>query len=189
MHLVDLFHQNLCLNLIFASFFSESGGGGGGGRSKGGGKGMGMGKGRNARRREQEAADASQANILNMDPDASFRTHMLFPGPKADSDAGANSPTFFKMLTSGSIFSNKEKGLPFGGNVSVQDQMRYRDEDPFTRGKQVTFDNGDSRYSQPDGPIRAPERRPNSYGADTSSRQEKPVFTSIREPYRYLELL
>ena len=173
-------------NVYYVWYFLESGGGGGGGRAKGG-KGMGMGKGRNARRREQEAAETSQANILNMDPDASFRTHMLFPGPKAEADAGANSPTFFKMLTSGSIFSNKEKGLPFGGNVSVQDQMRYRDEDPFTRGKQVTFDNGDGRYSTMDGSFRPPERRPNAYGADTSSRQEKPPFTSMREPYRYMK--
>ena len=166
-------------------FFSESGGGGGGGRAKGG-KGMGMGKGHNARRRQQEAAD-SQANILNMDPDSSIRTHMFFPGSKTDiSDPGAASPTFFKMLTSGKIFSNKETGLPFGGNISAQDQMRLN-EDPFTRGKQVTFDNGDGRYPSVEKQMRPVERRPNAYGAEApaSSRQERPPFTSLQEPYRY----
>ena len=151
---------------------------------------MGMGKGHKARRREQEAADASAANILNVDPDASLRTHMLFPSgvkPDGPESGAANSPTFFKMLTTGQIFGSKEKGLPFGGNVSVQDQqMRYRDEDPFTRGKQVTFDSGDT------GPwmeksIRAPERRPNSYSTDTPRKEapERPPFTSLQEPYRY----
>ena len=164
--------------------FSESGGGGGAGRAKGG-KGMGMGKGHKSRRREQEALDASQGNIMQMDPDAPFRTHMLFPGPKTEGTEAQASPTFFKMLTSGAIFSNKDKGLPFGGNVSVQDQMR---EDPFTRGKQVTFDNGDGRYPSQERQLRPPERRPNSYGceAPASSRQDRPPFTSLQEPYRYM---
>ena len=150
---------------------------------------MGMGKGHKSRRREQEAQDASQGNIMQMDPDAPFRTHMLFPGPKGDAaePGAANSPTFFKLLTSGSIFSNKDKGLPFGGNVSVQDQMR---EDPFTRGKQVTFDNGDGRYPSMEKQVRPQERRPNSYGCEApapgTGRQERPPFTSLQEPYRYM---
>jgi len=59
-------------------------------------------------------------------------------------------------------------------------------EDPFTRGKQVTFDNGDGRYPSVEKQMPPVERRPNCYGAEppAPSRQERPPFTSLQEPYR-----
>ena len=159
---------------------SESGGGGGGGRAKGG-KGMGMGKGHKAKRREQEALEVSQSNMLQLDPDAPFRTHILFSGQKQDAPDTPNQ-SFLKMLTSGKIFGGKETGLPFGGNVT--ESSRYREEDPFTKGKQVTFDNDDIRFSSDlERPFR-PERRPNSYYSAPPTKPERPPFTSLQEPYR-----
>ena len=166
---------------VSAIIISESGGGGGGGRAKGG-KGMGMGKGHKARRREQEADAASQSNILTLDPDASVRTHMLFPRGKEDAPDVGQNQTFFQNLTSGRLFGNTQRGLPFGGNVSVPPG---REEDPFTRGKQVTFDN-DDRFPSMEKQVR-PERRPNSYHCEKPARgglPEKPPFTSLQEPYR-----
>lgn len=176
--------------ILSTIIISESGAGAGAGRAKGG-KGMGMGKGHKARRREQEAAEASQSNILQIDPDASFRTHILFPGRREDApDTNSTAkPTFFNMLTSGKIFSSKESGLPFGGNVSVPptEIERYRNEDPFTKERKVTFD-GDGRYPSMEKQLRPPpDLRPNSYHCEPRTKggsAERPPFTSLQEPYR-----
>ena len=156
---------------------------------------MGMGKGgHKSRRREQEAAEASQSNILQLDPET--RTHMLFPARQADETGPQASPSFMKMLTSGDLFRSKGAGPPFGGNLSIpaSELQKIRgtsEEDPFfTTGKQVTFlDN--ERYPPPGQQLSTIDRRPNSYHCEKPARgvPEKAPFTSLSEPYRYIVIV
>jgi len=100
------------MSLMFAKQFSEAGvtstSSKKGGRGKAGGSGL-MSKNRRGRGKDVDgdALDAS-SSLFNMDPNSSYRTHMLFPGRKEDdgSTTGGDhrrpsgSPSFMKSMMS-----------------------------------------------------------------------------------------
>lgn len=97
------------MSLMFAKQFSEAGvnstSGKKGGRGKGGSGLMSKSK-KGARGRDQDDAGDASGGLFNMDPNAPYRTHMLFPGRKDDDGSGndprrsSGSPSFMKAMMS-----------------------------------------------------------------------------------------
>ena len=145
---------------------------------------MGKGKSHHRGRPDDSNTDHSSSNILNMDPDAPYRTHLLFPGrsgeDNADGRGPSGSPSLLQAVFGGSWGKKASTtGLPLGvRNEGTGDAQRYRvtpEMDPFYRGgpgpKTVSF-LGDERGSEP-----RPDRKPNSYNCD------KPLYQQQQEKY------
>ena len=129
------------MSLMFAKQFSEAGvtsttTSKKGGRGRGAGSGFG-GRGKRGGRGGAPPDDASEAH-LNMD--ASYRTHMLFPGRKDEDGGGGDgprrssgSPSFMKQMMSGMM--GKRPSDPRASNS--QELTRYRATP--TRGSESEF--------------------------------------------------
>ena len=94
------------MSLMFAKQFSEAGAGGTTANKKGGRGSKGSGLMSKSKRRGKELEDAGESTtgLFNMDPNAPYRTHMLFPGRKEDDSGGpdprrsSGSPSFVKAM-------------------------------------------------------------------------------------------
>ena len=128
-----------------------------------------------------------------MDPDAPYRTHLLFPGRGGDETSPdgrgpAGSPSLLQGIFGGSWGKKSStSGLPLGvRNETAGEAQRYRvtpELDPFYRGgpssKTVSF-MGEERYSETD--LR-PERKPNSYNCDKPLHMQEKYFGSGGTPH------
>lgn len=118
------------MSLMFAKQFSEAGvtsttTSKKGGRGRGGGSGFGS-RGKRGGRGGAPPEDASEAGLFTMD--ASYRTHMLFPGRKDEDGGGegprraSGSPSFMKAMMSW----GKRPSDPKSGAGNSQELTRYR---------------------------------------------------------------
>jgi hypothetical protein len=128
-----------------------------------------------------------------MDPDAPYRTHLLFPGRGGDESSPdgrgpSGSPSLLQGIFGGSWGKKSSTtGLPLGvRNEGAADVQRYRvtpEMDPFYRGgpggKQVSF-MGEERFSETDN---RPERKPNSYNCDKPIHMQEKYFASGSTPH------
>jgi len=157
-----------------------------------------MSKSKRGARRDQDDAGDSSGGLFNMDPNAPYRTHMLFPGRKDDDSSQADprrssgSPSFMKAMMSWGKRPSDPRAQP-------QELARYRGTptkppesefdpgvDPFYR-KTVSFHDG--RPTSPGSPpIPGPDRRPPGHLTVTSPYHGHPgqpsyLPTSSRQDY------
>lgn len=145
-----------------------------------------MGKGKFHHRGARGQED-DHGGILNLDADAPYRTHLLFPGRKDDADMAGDprrggSQSFMKqMLTWGKKPSESRP-------PNAAEMQRYRDTpeiDPYFRNKQVSFiGDNDCRTL-----FERPERKPNCYTSDPQPGQADRLFSPFNEPFRESDFL
>jgi hypothetical protein len=160
------------MSLMFAKQFSEAGvsttSGKKGGRGKSGG-GL-MSKSKRGARRDQDDAGDSSGGLFNMDPNAPYRTHMLFPGRKDDDSSqtdprrSSGSPSFMKAMMSWGKRPSDPRAQQaqelarYRGTPTKPPESEFDPVDPFYR-KTVSFHDG-RPLSPGSPPLPGPDRRP-----------------------------